>query len=53
MREELCHALTEALFELDVLPESEEGALVGLYAVIDDLQDAVHRTEKMDFARSA
>jgi hypothetical protein len=53
MREELCHALTEALYELDVLPENEEGALVGLYAVIDDLQDAVRRTECMDYARSA
>ncbi len=53
MREELCHALTEALYELDVLPESEEGALVGLYAVIDDLQDAVRRTEHLDLARSA
>lgn len=53
MREELCHALMEALYELDVLPESEEGALVGVYAVIDDLREALERTECMDLARSA
>ncbi len=53
MREELCHALTEALYELDVLPCEEEGALVGLYAVMDDLQAAIGRTESMDLARSA
>ena len=53
MREELCHALVEALYELDVLPEDEEGALVGVYAVIDDLRSALERTECMDLARSA
>jgi hypothetical protein len=53
MREELCHALMEALYELDVLPCEEDGALVGLYAVIDDLQAAIRRTESMDLARSA
>jgi hypothetical protein len=53
MREELCHALTEALYELDILPCEEEGALVGLYAVMDDLQAAIGRTESMDMARSA
>lgn len=53
MREELCHSLTEALYELDVLPPEEEGALVGLYAVMDDLQAALSRTEAMDLARSA
>ncbi len=53
MRDELCHALTEALYELDVLPGEEEGALVGLYAVMDDLQAAIGRTESMDLARSA
>lgn len=57
MRDELCHALVEALYELDVLPQEEDGALVGLYAVIDDLQSALSRTESMDrsvdFARSA
>lgn len=53
MKEELCHALTEALYELDVLPENEEGAFVGVYAVIDDLRDALERTECMDLKRSA
>lgn len=53
MREELCHALVEALYELDVLPENEEGALVGVYAVIDDLRTALDRTECLDMARSA
>jgi hypothetical protein len=53
MREELCHSLMEALYELDVLPCEEDGALVGLYAVIDDLQAAIRRTESMDLARSA
>ena len=53
MREELCHALVEALYELDVLPDNEEGALVGVYAVIDDLRAALERTECLDLARSA
>lgn len=53
MREELTHALTEALYELDVLPTEEEGALVGIYAVMDDLQAAIRRTESIDLARSA
>ncbi|MEJ2504155.1 MAG: hypothetical protein P8177_12730 [Gemmatimonadota bacterium] len=53
MREELCHALMEALYELDVLPCDEDGAFVGLYAIIDDLQAAIRRTESMDLARSA
>lgn len=55
MRDELCHALVEALYELDVLPENEEGALVGVYAVIDDLRTALDRTECLDrdLARSA
>lgn len=53
MRDELCHALMEALYELDVLPQNEDGAIVGVYAVIDDLQAAIGRTEAMDLARSA
>ena len=53
MREELCHALTEAQYELDVLPENEEGALVGVYAVIDDLRTALDRAECLDLKRSA
>jgi hypothetical protein len=53
MKEELCHALMEALYELDVLPANEEGALLGVYAVLDDLREAIHRTESMDLVRSA
>ena len=53
MRDELRHSLMEALYELDVLPVDEDGAFVGVYAVIDDLQAAIRRTESMDMARSA
>jgi hypothetical protein len=51
MRDELSHALIEALYELDVLPPDDEAALVGLYAVMDDLQKAIHRTEALDVSR--
>jgi hypothetical protein len=53
MREELSHALMEAIYELEVLPDEEDGALVGIYAVIDDVQAAVHRAASMDLAWSA
>jgi hypothetical protein len=55
MRDELSHALVEALYELDVLPGNEEAALVGLYAVMDDLREAIRKTEALDraMARSA
>ncbi len=53
MRDELCHALMEALYELDVLPENEEGAFLGVYAVMDDLRAAIQRVEHLDLARSA
>ena len=52
MREELAHSLMEALYELDVLPREEDGALVGIYAVIDDVEAALRRTEAMDLVRS-
>lgn len=48
MKDELSHALVEALFELEVLPHDEDGTLLGLYAVMDDLQDAIRRTEALD-----
>lgn len=48
MRDELSHALVEALFELEVLPRNEEGTILGLYAVMDDLNEAIRRTEKLD-----
>jgi hypothetical protein len=48
MRDELSHALLEALYELEVLPRDEEAALVGLYAVMDDLREAIRKTEALD-----
>jgi hypothetical protein len=48
MRDELSHALMEALYELEVLPNEEDAALVGLYAVMDDLQEAIRRAEAID-----
>jgi hypothetical protein len=53
MRDELAHALMEALYELDVLPDDEEGALVGIYAVMDDLEEAIRRTQALDVAQPA
>ncbi len=53
MREELSHALMEAIYELEVLPGEEDGALVGIYAVIDDLQAAIRHAESTDLAWSA
>jgi hypothetical protein len=53
MRDELSSALTEALYELEVLPENPDGALVGLYAVMDDLHAAIRRTQALDLARAA
>jgi hypothetical protein len=53
MKEELHHALVEALFELDVLPRQDSAALVGIYAVMDDLQVAIQRTMSLDLAQSA
>jgi hypothetical protein len=48
MRDELMRALTEALFELDVLPCEEDAAVLGLYAVMDDLDRAIRRTQSLD-----
>jgi hypothetical protein len=48
MREELTHALVEALYELEVLPPDGDGALVGIYAVMDDLRQALERAERLD-----
>jgi hypothetical protein len=53
MKEELCHALLEALYELDILPEDEDAALLGLYAVMDDLDQAIRRAQILDLTRSA
>jgi hypothetical protein len=49
MKDELAHALMEALYELNVLPEDDEdGALLGMYAVMDDIQTAIRRTQALD-----
>jgi hypothetical protein len=48
MRDELYHAVVEALYELDMLPEQGDGAVLGLYAVMDDLTDAIRRTQALD-----
>jgi hypothetical protein len=48
MQDELAHALVEALFELEVLPEDADGALIRIYAVMDDIQLALVRAEAMD-----
>lgn len=53
MRDELSHALVEAQFELDLLPPDPDGAIVGLYAILDDLKAAIRRTERMDPRRTA
>jgi hypothetical protein len=53
MRDELSHALVEALYELEVLPDDQDGAVLGIYAILDDLRDAVDRTERLDLRRSA
>lgn len=53
MRDELSHALVEALYELDVLPTNPEGAVVGIYAIMDDVRAAIDRTQQMDARRSA
>jgi hypothetical protein len=48
MREVLYHALLEAKYELEVLPRNRDGALLGLYAVMDDLQAAIRHAESLD-----
>jgi hypothetical protein len=53
MRDELAHALHEAIYELDVLPEDESAALLALYAIMDDLRSALHRAQAMDAATAA
>ena len=48
MKDELSHALVEAMYELEVLPKNQDAALIGLYAVMDDLRRAIERTESLD-----
>jgi hypothetical protein len=52
MKDELAHALREALYELRMLPHhNPDAALIGLYAVMDDLRSALDRTEALDLPR--
>lgn len=53
MQDELTSALRTALHELRVLPRDSEGALLGLYAVMDDVQAALRRTEAIDTSKVA
>lgn len=48
MHEELGHALMEATWEMDNLPMNVDEALSRLYAVMDDLRDAIDRTTALD-----
>jgi hypothetical protein len=53
MQDELSHALRTALHELRMLPQDTEGALLGLYAVMDDIHAALNRAEAIDTSRAA
>jgi ferredoxin len=48
MHEELGHALMEAIWEMDNLPQDTDRAIVRLYAIMDDLQQAIERTHALD-----
>lgn len=48
MHEEIGHALMDALWELDNLPAKTDEAMARLFAVLDDIEDAVHRTRALD-----
>jgi hypothetical protein len=48
MHEELGHALMEAIWEMDNLPQDTDRAIARLYAIMDDLQEAIERTNSLD-----
>lgn len=48
MHEELGHALMEAIWEIDNLPIETETALIRMYAILDDLEQAIGRTYALD-----
>jgi hypothetical protein len=48
MHEELGQALMTAIWEMDNLPQDTEKAVSRLYAVMDDLQGAIERTQALD-----
>lgn len=48
MHEELGHALMEAIWEMDNLPQDTESAIARLYSILDDLGEAIERTQALD-----
>jgi len=48
MHDELGHALMEAIWEIDNLPLDTDEAISRIYAVIDDLQEAIQQTIALD-----
>jgi hypothetical protein len=48
MHEELGHALMEAIWEMDNLPQDTDAALTRLYGILDDLQQAIEHTYALD-----
>ena len=48
MYEEIGHALMEAIWELDNLPLETDPAISRVYAVLDDLKEAIERTQTLD-----
>jgi hypothetical protein len=53
MKDELARALSDALFELDSLPCEDDAAMIGLYAVMDDLDRAIRRAQAMDLSATS
>lgn len=48
MHDELGHALMEAIWELDHLPSDPDEAISRIFAVTDDLEEAVESTRALD-----
>lgn len=43
----------EAIWEMDTLPHDTDRAVARLYAIMDDLQQAMERTQALDMAVTA
>ncbi len=48
MHDELGHALMEAMWEIDNLPPEPDAAISRIFAVTDDLEDAIKATRALD-----
>ncbi len=48
MHDELGHALMEAMWEIDNLPSDPDEAISRIFAVTDDLEDAIAATRSLD-----